>query len=175
MFCFLGMEKRIHFLRNFPVIHKRMKPAQRLALCHDESVQGSTIQQMPTGTGKTAKGFTNLIAMRERFGKGTYFYITPNKTLVDQVKEAYPEFHVIYGRNEYDCFYYEEPKFKADGIPCSLLEDCYFRVNFDTGETHEPDVVPCPYLDAKWRAKDKLVVCTMSFYLFTTLFSDQWG
>lgn len=151
-----------------------MTITQRAALSNDETVQGSTIQELPTGTGKTAKGFANLLAMRERYGEGTYFYITPNKALVDQVKKAYPEFQVIYGRNEYDCYYYEQPQFKADQVPCSLLSDCHFRVNFETGKTHEPGVIPCPYLQAKWKAKSKLVVCTMSFYLFAILFSDQW-
>lgn len=152
-----------------------MTSTQRAALSNDESVQGSTIQELPTGTGKTAKGFANLLAMRERYGEGTYFYITPNKALVDQVKHSYPEFQVLYGRNEYDCYYYEEPKFKADQVPCSLLSDCPFRVDFETGKTHEPGVRPCPYLHAKWKAKSKLVVCTMSFFLFASLFSDQWG
>jgi len=166
---------KIQFLKNFPKVHKQIKGVQRRALMHDEAVQGSNIQELPTGTGKTAKGYTDLLAMQEFYGDGTYFYITPNKNLVDQIKATYKEFHVVYGRNEYDCLYYEEPQYKADQVPCSLLTDCYFRVDFDTGKTHEPGVTPCPYLHAKWKAKNKLIVCTMSFYLFTVFFSDQWG
>jgi len=152
-----------------------MKVTQRTALSHDETVGGSTIQELSTGSGKTAKGYANLQGLREYYGKGTYFFITPKKTLVDQIAILYPDFHVIYGRNEYECLYYDEPKFMADQVPCSLLDDCAFRVNFETGETHEPGVEPCPYLHAKWKGKNKLVVCTLSFYLFTVLYSDQWG
>lgn len=153
-----------------------MKKTQRVALSHDEKTQGSTIQELPTGAGKTAKGYTNLRALREHYGDGTYFYITPNKALVDQIKHTYPEFHIVYGRNEYDCLYYEKPHYKADQVPCSLLDNCPNRVDQETGETHEPGADPCPYLQAKYEARQStLVVCTMSFYLFTTLFSNQWG
>jgi Rad3-related DNA helicase len=168
---------KINFLDHFPRdIHPVMKKNQRLALSYDETTQSSTIQEMPTGNGKTAKGYANLRALRAHFGEGLYFYVTSNKALVDQIKQLYPEFHVIYGRNEYDCLFYHEQKLKADEIPCGMLDTCPHRVNQETGETHEAGADPCPYLKAKWQAKKStLVVCTMSFYLFTTLYSNQWG
>jgi Rad3-related DNA helicase len=167
---------RINFLAHFPrEIHPQMKKNQRLALSNDETIQSSTIQEMPTGNGKSAKGYANLRALRAHFGDGLYFYVTSNKALVDQIKQLYPEFTIIYGRNEYDCLFYQEQKFKADEIPCSLLDICPHRVNQETGETYQPGAERCPYLDAKWKArKSTYIVCTMSFYLFTTLYSNEW-
>lgn len=170
-------EDSINFLAHFPKhIHKRMHANQRSALTNVQDEQSSVIEEMPTGSGKTAFGYTILRALRAHYGDGTYFFVTPNKALVDQIKHLYPEFHVVYGRNEYDCYYYEEPKYKADQIPCSFLTDCPHRVSQETGETFEQGAHRCPYLDAKWQARQStLVVCTMSFYLFTTLFKNQWG
>lgn len=167
----------LSFKSHFPyAIHPKMHGNQNQAFKNNEEAGGPTMQELPTGSGKTAYGFTVLRALRAKYGDGTYFYVTPNKALVDQVKGLYPEFHVVYGRNEYDCQYYEEPKYKADQIPCSLLGDCPFRVDQETGATYEAGVTPCAYLHAKYVAKQStLVVCTLSFYLFTTMFSNEWG
>ncbi len=131
--------------------------------------------ELPTGSGKTAIGYTVLKAL-ESLGQGPLFYIVPNKTLVDQVQRLHPELKVAYGRNEHDCLYYDhQPRFRADAIPCSMLKDCIHRVNQTTGAVHTLGADPCPYLLQKWQAKQGgIVVCTASFYLFTQLFSQEW-
>lgn len=131
--------------------------------------------ELPTGSGKTALGMTVLKAMEQQ-GLGPLFYIVPNKTQVDQVKAMFPEVTVAYGRNEYDCLYYEpEETYKADEVPCLSLTNCPHRVDQQTGETYGKEVHRCPYYDAKHKAKQSsIVVCTMSFYLYTMLFSREF-
>ena len=98
--------KRIDFLSHFPKhIHPVMHNTQKSGLLQAEMTDGSMIEEMPTGSGKTAYAFTLLRGLRAKYGDGAYFYVTPNKTQVDQIKHLYPEFHVVYGRNEYDCLY----------------------------------------------------------------------
>jgi Rad3-related DNA helicase len=134
----------------------------------------NSLLEIPTGSGKTAIGYTFLRQM-EKQGIGPLFYITPNKTLVNQVKDLHPDVCVSYGRNEYDCLFYGNGDVKADEAPCSML-NCPHRVNMETGETEILGSDPCPYLEAKHEAmKGRIVICTMSFYLFTHLFSRGWG
>lgn len=131
----------------------------------------SLLLEAPTGTGKTAIGVTTLLA----FAKAGYtglWYIAPNKAQVDQVAAMHPEVTRVYGRNEYPCLYFEEADYSADDIPCLSIE-CPHRVDMETGETVDPDAEPCPYYLAKYKAKtsSKIVVCTMAYYLFNTLFA----
>lgn len=137
--------------------------------------QGSSVTlELPTGSGKTGIGYTFLEALR-KIGHGPLFYLAPVKTLVDQVKQLYPDVKAVYGRSEYQCFYYPDEDLKANEIPCSLLSDCPHRVDQETGETYAPGVTPCPYLYAKYQAKQGgIVACTTAFYLFTQLFSKEW-
>lgn len=124
--------------------------------------------ELPTGTGKTAVGYTFLKTLLENGIKGALLYITPTKTLVDQVKELHPEVKVVYGRNEYPCLYYKEKgkKVQADQAPCSLIP-CPHRV---TSLTELPEK-PCPYYLAKAEAeKGGIVACTTAFYLINKLF-----
>lgn len=133
--------------------------------------QSVTIES-PTGSRKTAVGYAFLKTL-EKAGKKPLFYITPNKTLVNQVKDLHPDVKVIYGRNEYPCLYYKG-EVSAEDSPCSML-DCSHRVDQATGETEAGGVEPCSYLWAKYEAKKGgIIVCTMSFYLFTHLFSRDW-
>src|SRR6185436_7905262 len=69
-----------------------------------------------------------------------------------------------------------ETKFKADQIPCSMLHNCPHRVNQETGETHEPGAIPCPYLRQKFEARttNKPVLATLAFYLYSRLFSKDF-
>ena len=138
---------------------------------------GSMLLELPTGSGKTAVGMAVLRALAKR-GDGPLFYIVPTKSLVGQVKEMFPEVVEAYGRNEYDCLYYEPDEFfKADEIPCLLLQDCAHRVDQETGVTVGKGVAKCPYYLAKYEAKrqrSRIVVCTMSFFLFTQLFSKEF-
>lgn len=167
---------RMEFLSHFPYdIHSEIRDGQHAMLTMLDNIQSGAILGAPTGTGKTAAEYTMLLAARDAHkGKGDYFLLVPNKAQVDQVKKMYPQFHAVYGRNEYDCLYYTE-KYKADQVPCSLLKDCAHRVDQTTGDTNEKDVKRCPYLDAKYQAKQgNLIVCTISFYLFTKLFAREW-
>lgn len=134
----------------------------------------STLLELPTGSGKTAIGYAFLKEM-EQAGKSPLFYIVPNKTLVNQVSKLHADVKVVYGRNEYPCLYYATGDVTADESPCSML-DCPHRVDQETGEIEVGGVEPCAYLQAKYEAKQGgIVVCTMSFYLFTHLFSEEWG
>lgn len=136
---------------------------------------GSCTLEVPTGMGKTAIGYTTLKALGNR-GEGPLFYIVPTKTLVGQVAEMFPDVTPAYGRNEFDCLYYDEP-YKADEVPCLLLQDCVHRVDQETGRTAGRGAERCPYYHAKYQAKrdpSRIVVCSMSFYLFTQLFSKEF-
>lgn len=140
-----------------------------------EEADGVIVLQSPTGSGKTCIAYTYLSAL-ETTGKRQLFYIVPNKTIVNQVKELHPDMAVAYGRNEHECLYYED-KPRADEIPCSLLVDCIHRVDQQTGKTMEPGAEPCPYLLQKFKAKQaRKVVCTFAFYLYTgPVFSNEFG
>lgn len=149
-------------------------PNQQTAFEIIAGSNGSVTLEKPTGSGKTAVGYTFLKSL-EAAGAETLFYVVPTKALVDQVKAMHPDVMAVYGRNEYDCLYYEPlESFKADEIPCLSL-DCPHRVDQKDGSTQEAGATPCPYYQAKFEAKrSKIVVCTMAFYLFTQLFSKEF-
>lgn len=169
-----------NLLANFPAhLAPTMTPNQRQAL---ELIAGgrdtdapSLTLEMPTGSGKTAVGYTMLRTLASA-GVGPLFYIVPTKALVDQVAQMHPELTAVYGRGEYDCLYYEpHESFKADEIPCLSLRDCSHRVDQETGKPLVEGATPCPYYRAKFRAKQApITVCTASFYLFTQLFSREF-
>lgn len=165
---------QLDFMETFPRNqYPKIREIQKKALEIVGKQQGSVVLELPTGTGKTAIGYTILKTL-EKAGKGPLFYITPNKTLVNQLKKLHPEVKIVYGRNEYPCLYYGDEEVTADQSPCSML-DCPHRVDQITGETEADAVKPCPYLQAKYEAKKGgIVACTMSFYLFTQLFSKEW-
>lgn len=151
----------------------RMWVSQRQSLDHI-AIHGSSLIESPTGTGKTAVEYAILNAVRAK-GRGPLFLIVPNKALVGQIEQEFPSLTVALGRNEHPCLYYEGEELKADEIPCSLLVNCPHRVDQATGQTYEPGATPCPYLQQKFEAKrGAIVLCTMSFYLFTQLFSHEW-
>ncbi|HSX14626.1 MAG TPA: helicase C-terminal domain-containing protein [Candidatus Saccharimonadales bacterium] len=137
---------------------------------------GSETLEAPTGTGKTAVGWSYLEAL-ERAGATSLVAIAPNKTHVNQWKELHPDMTVAYGRSEYDCLYYDEEDepFKADEIPCLTLTNCPHRVDVETGQTVEEGAMPCPYYQAKFEARrSRKLVCTMSFYLFNNVFRGDF-
>ena len=138
---------------------------------HNEGVQ---VIEAPTGTGKTAIGYTWLKSIA-RSTDGHLFYLVPNKTLVDEVVRQHPDVSPMYGRNEHPCLYYEG-KLRADEIPCSLLAECPHRVNQDSGETYVAGATPCPYLLQKYGARSakKPVVATYAFYLYAAFFGRQF-
>lgn len=167
--------KSLPVLKNFPY-DQYAKPSQNQTTSMEliQSQPGSMTFELPTGSGKTAIGYSFLKA-KQSIGEKNLFYIAPNKTQVDQVKMLHPDMHAVYGRSEYDCLYYEQD-IKADETPCLLLKDCAHRVDQVTGQTLEAGVKPCPYYQAKYEAKQtgKMVVSTTAFYLFTQLFSREF-
>lgn len=163
-----------NLLGNFPSEHPSVLDNQRAALEIIAGAKGPVTLEMPTGSGKTAVGYTFLKTLAAA-GAETLFYIVPTKALVDQVKAMHPEVTAVYGRNEYDCLYYEpKESFKADEIPCLSL-DCPHRVDQQDGSVQDAAATPCPYYRAKFEAKrSRIVVCTAAFYLFTQLFSKEF-
>lgn len=154
------------FLANLRLVHHEPRANQLLVV--EQFPRHSALRlQAPTGTGKTALGYSFLKTHCGKQGDG--FYVTPSKALVDQVATLYPEMVPMYGRNEYPCLYYNS-EHQADEIPCSLLRDCPHRVDLETGETFEPGAKPCPYLLAKYKSRQAtLTVCTMNYYFFEAL------
>lgn len=133
----------------------------------------SCIVQSPTGTGKTAVEYAILKAAQNR-GDRSLFLITPNKTIVEQISREFPDVKVALGRNEHLCLYYEQA-YGADEVPCYLLEDCPHRVDQISGQTRESGADPCPYLQQRYEVKQGgIILCTMAFYLFTHLFTENF-
>ncbi len=168
--------------KHFPQTrYARMLPNQEAALqtLADRGLRSTTLE-LPTGSGKTAIGYTYLRALAsERVG--SYVYVVPTKALVDQVRLLHPDMEVVYGRSEYECLYYDDGT-TADQVPCATLcaAGCPHDVDPETGETADPDAEPCPYKRAKFDArkggeKGKIVVTTMAFYLFNQLFQRTFG
>jgi Rad3-related DNA helicase len=146
--------------------HRKPLPNQIQALAILEK-ENSIVLEAPTGSGKTAIGYSFLKYYESRIKEGGCRYIVPNKTLVNQIKEMYPDIGIAYGRNEHECLYYEDRP-RADMIPCSMLEDCDHRVDQTTGETKIGGATPCPYLLQKYEfMKNRVGVCTMAFELYT--------
>lgn len=133
-----------------------------------EKHRGETIVlEAPTGTGKTAIGYTFL-----RSQEGVRYYLVPNKTLVGQVATLHPDVQPMFGRNEHECLYYTEP-FRADEVPCSIL-NCGHRVSMETGEIQDQGVAPCPYYKQKYDAsKSSIVVATFAYYLYGVFYASK--
>lgn len=154
----------------YPKIRENQKKAMEVI----EKANDSVTLELPTGSGKTAIGYTFLKAI-ENSGKRTLFYVAPTKAIVDQVHALHPDTKIIYGRNEHTCLYYKDREVQADQVPCSIIKDCPHRIDQETGKTFMEGAEPCPYLLQKFRAKDGgIVVCTTAFFLFTHLFSRDW-
>lgn len=163
-------------LDNFPSQqYAEVRPNQRSAFEHIAKTAGPVVLELPVGSGKTAVGYTVLKTLAKAGVEGPLFYIVPNKALVDQVHAMHPDTKIAYGRNEYDCLYYQpEDFYMADEVPCLSL-DCAHRVDQTTGRTVVEGVRPCPYYQAKFRAKQAdIVVCTASWYLYNQLFRKDY-
>lgn len=172
------MMKHLDLMGAFPSgRYPHMRVAQRVTLEGMENVAGIKVRELPTGSGKTAIGYTFLRALQKK-GKKHLFYLGPNKALAEQVAELHPDVHVMYGRNEHPCLYprYEGQNLKADEIPCLSLMDCPHRVDQETGQTLVAGVKPCPYYQQKYEAKHsgKIIASTFAFFLFTVLFSQEF-
>lgn len=140
-----------------------------------ERANGKAILEIPTGSGKTAVGYAFLQSRLEEakdITNGPVFYIVPNKTLIDEVKQQHPDVKVAYGRREHQCLHYVD---SGKNIPCSSILPCPHRVDQETGETKEEGVDPCPYYQDKYELKQGGIGCvTTAFYLYTMLFSKEF-
>lgn len=161
-----------------------MRPVQETSLQFFAD-KGSSVHELPTGSGKTAIEVTIARTAKKHFKRA--FLVTPTKAVLGQIRDRFPnDFVVALGRGDFPCFYYErekddltaesKTKFKADQIPCSMLHNCPHRVNQETGETKEPGAIPCPYLRQKFEARTttKPVLATLAFYLYSRLFSKDF-
>jgi len=154
--------------------YPQMTPNQEASLIQIETDDGRSTLEAPTGTGKTAVGFTFLKALGAQ-GLGPLFYIAPSKAIVHQVGRLHPEVKTVYGRNECDCIFYPEETLKADQIPTIFCSTCKHYVDQASGTVREPGCRACPYYRQKYEAKQaEIVVATMAFYLFTQLFTREW-
>lgn len=159
--------------------YRNPKPQQQRALALIEEHDGRVTLELPTGTGKTAIGYTFLNAL-SRSDAGPLFYVAPTKTLVEQVRRLHPDIVAVFGRNEHACLYYTDTPYRADEIPCTMLVNCPHRVDQQTGLALITGAQPCPYYDGMFAArKSKIIVCTTAFYLFGVFFAQYrpngWG
>lgn len=158
---------------------KRPRQSQIIAFEEIVKARSGVLIESPTGSGKTLIGMTTLEALRTQ-GIGPLFYVTPTKTLVQQLAEEFAnDVIVVLGRSEYPCLYYADQGYEVNAMdsPCHLLK-CAHRVSQETGET-EDNAEPCPYLQAKYFAKNskdikKIVVCTTAFFLINRLLAPTW-
>lgn len=152
--------------------YKIVLPLQREMLAF-AAQKGSCLIEAPTGSGKTAVQVALAEAYRQK-GARTVYIVVPTKPILDQTAREFPNLFVAYGRNEHECLYFEDRP-RADQIPCGMLRSCGHRVDKETGAVHTEGMTPCPYLSQKYQAQKsgKIVLCTMSFYLFNTLFGGS--
>jgi len=165
--------KHQDLLDNFPSKYPRPKDHQVEALRLISKENGLAMLELPTGTGKTAIGYTFLKTV-SKSSKEPVFYLVHTKTLVEQIQNLHPDVKVIYGRQEHPCLFYKDDANGAE-ITCSNLLPCPHRLNQNTGETDEVGVEPCPYDKQNYEAKKGgVVACTTAFYLFSTLFAKKF-
>jgi len=172
-----------NLLASFPRESFKDMRANQEAAFRAIAEHNSVTLEMPTGEGKTAIEYTILKAAESKKLE-PLFLITPSKTVVEQMKQMFPDITIAYGRNEFPCGFYEKDKNKltaktgkgdtkycADEVPCASLTTCPHRVNQETGDTQEKGAWRCPYLAQTYEAKQGgIVVSTMAFYLFTHIF-----
>lgn len=162
-------------LEAFPGKYSRPKVNQVEALRIIAQEDGRAIFELPTGSGKTAIGYT-FLSVESAQSAQPVFYIVPTKTLVDQVKQLHSDVKVMYGRREHPCLFYKGDKgCSGPEVTCSSLLPCPHQLNQETGETEEPGLEPCPYDQGKLEAQQGgIVACSMALYLFNTLFAKTF-
>ncbi|MBP9869508.1 DEAD/DEAH box helicase family protein [Patescibacteria group bacterium] len=169
--------KKVEILDHFP--YSEVRDVQYDALAFYEQ-HGKALLEIPTGEGKTAIGMTILCAMSAE-GRGPLFYITPNKTQVDQILAKFPDRTVkMLGRAEYPCLYYTAKGMEvtAQESPCYMLK-CGHRVDQETGQTEEDGAEPCHYFQQKFVAlrrsrEGEVIVTTHAFFLMNRLMVPGW-
>lgn len=158
----------------FPKAHWKPRPNQEAAF-ELLAAHQPLVLEAGTGTGKTAIGMT-FLGYHGETGAEHRFFIVPNKAVAEQVHTLYPDTYIMLGRNEHPCLYYPGEELSAADVPCAMLGDCPHRVDRDTGMTHVAGVIPCPYLQQKYKARKggKPVITTFAFYLFSCFFAKEW-
>lgn len=191
---------RAELERAFPTNAKirQPRPIQRDAIV--ELSDGKYLQELPTGTGKTALEYMVLSAARSKIEDDeSIFWIFPTKALVEQVKKEHPDVNVIFGQNEHVCpwaaehfekepaswvtsdqlpiLYEDRSVPRVNEIPHTMHVKCPHFVNQETGEINTPGVVPCPYYQQTYEAKQSsgIIAASMSFYIFAKLFNKAYG
>lgn len=177
---------------------RQPRPIQRDAIV--ELANGKYLQELPTGSGKTALEYTVLLAARSKIEDGeSIFWVFPTKALVEQVKQEHPDVNVIFGQNEHVCpwaaeNFEKEPTSwvtsdqlpilhedrnvpRVNEIPHTMHSKCPHFPNQETGETNTPGAVPCPYYQQTHEAKQGggIIAASMSFYIFAKLFNRAYG
>jgi len=160
--------------------HPKIRTVQEEMFTAIVDAKAGLVIEAPTGTGKTAAAMAALLSLAVQ-KKGPLYYVTPTKTLVDQLARDFPQAAKIMGRAEYPCAYYTSrgvTNVTALDSPCYMLK-CPHRVDQETGLTTEPGAEPCAYFQAKrnaWvRARNGgVVVCTTAFFLLNRLMVPGW-
>lgn len=144
----------------------------------DNRNETQIVVEAPTGSGKTAVGYTWL-KQKLDMGISPCYYLVPNKTIAmqvyNQIKQWEPDVHIAYGRNEFQCLYYlPDQQFTAEEVPCSMLTSCAHRVNLENGAVHIPGSDACPYYAMRLRVRNmNLIICTYAFYRFAVQFNKN--
>lgn len=182
----------------FPTNAKIRSPRPIQGGAMEALVEGNYLQELPTGTGKTALEYMILDAALRKIEEGeTAFWIFPTKALVEQAKKEHPEVIVVFGQNEHVCLWaaesfeekpatwvtsdllpvlYQDSKApRVSDIPGTLCQSCPHNVDQRNGMTNQPSVLPCQYFQQTYLAKQGggIIAATMSFYIFAKLFSKR--
>lgn len=159
--------------------YEEPRPNQRKAFKFIVEQDGNALLELGTGDGKTGVG---LAACNAYANGAPAIYVTPTKTLVDQLEKLVPgQTSRAMGRSDFPCLYYEDRRVSgitAETSPCYMLK-CGHRVNQETGEVEEAGAEPCPYFQAKFDALQHAntggtVVTTTAFFLMNRTFVPQW-
>jgi Rad3-related DNA helicase len=150
---------------------------------------GSCIIEGPTGLGKSAVEYTLAHAAASQLG-GPVFWVAPTRALVGQIASEFPNVIVAYGRNEHPCLWAAEeftcppsPRItrqeaadlqmdpdalRVSEVANSVCQRCPHYVDPQTGKTARSRTLVCSYYQQRWAVSQAdVVLCTMSFYLFS--------
>ncbi len=184
--------------RNFPTNTKIRAPRPIQEASMEALSDGKTLQELPTGTGKTALQYAACVSALAVLEEGeTVFWVFPTKALVEQAKIEHPAVSAVFGQSEHACpwaaeDFEAEPKKpvtlselpilygdaecpRASDVPHFMHRQCPHYVDQETGSTNELGAVPCPYYQQTYEAKSRkgIIACTMSFYIFAKLFARR--
>jgi Rad3-related DNA helicase len=185
-------------LCHFPITAKITAPRPIQVDAMRALAEGKWLQQLPTGTGKTALEYTAAMDALSKLEPGeTVMWIAPSRAVVAQIKEEHPDVRVVFGQHDHVCpwaheGFEEEPRNpvkrhelpmlaanpdvpRVDEVPHMFHKNCPHYVDQKTGEVKDPSAVPCPYYQQTYEAKKGggIVVMTMSAYTYIMLFGNK--